>query len=360
MSNSKIVNIVIFGVGKVGSTLINQINCSKPIVFEQEKITINIPVIANSEIALYSTTSVSHAWQSDFELFSIPYRIEDIIRFTKLKKLENLIAIDATASSEFVNNYGKLIENGFDIVSANKKANTMPFEFYRDLREKLDRHNRNFLYETNVGAGLPIIETIRNLHRSGDDIYKIRGVFSGTLSYIFNTFSNGDLTFSKVIDQASNLGLTEPDVREDLSGQDVGRKLLILARELGIRLNIEDVEIESLVPSHLNGKTTIHEFNQRKKELNRPFERLKEKAGQNNVLRYVAELTVANRSLEVKLIEEDKNSAIGRLTGSNSLFEVYSSSYNEEPLIIQGAGAGKEVTARGLISDILKIANTLN
>ena len=358
MPKSKIVNIVIFGVGKVGSTLINQINRAKPIVLELENITINIPVITNSQIALYSSTSVSHSWKSDFESFTIPYKIEDIIRYTKLKKLDNLIAVDATASSEFVNHYRSLIENGFDIVSANKKANTLPIEFYIDLREKLKKHNKRFLYETNVGAGLPVIETIRNLHRSGDDIHKIRGVFSGTLSYIFNTFSSSDLSFSKVINEASRLGLTEPDVRVDLSGQDVGRKLLILARELGLQLNLEEVEIESLVPSYLNGNTTIQEFNKRKKELNKPFESLKEKAGHNKVLRYVAELKVADRSLEVKLIEEDKNSAIGRLKGSNSLFEVYSSTYNDEPLIIQGAGAGKEVTARGLISDILRIANT--
>ena len=360
MSNSKTINIVIFGIGNIGSTLINQINSAKVQLQQEQKLNIRIPIITNSRIAFFYKEGITDTWESDFEKFSVPYKIQDIISYVQGHNYENLIAIDATASQEFVKYYALLIQNGFHIVSANKVANTLHYDFYKQLRTNLNKYNKKFLYETNVGAGLPVIATIKSLYDSGERIKKIRGVFSGSLSYIFNEFSKEDLSFSKVINNASRLGLTEPDAREDLSGKDVARKLLILARELGINKELNDVTVETLVPKNLNGNTTQHQFKVRSKELDIPFQAKKQKLLNNEVLRYVAELDVALNTLEVKLVAEDKNSALGQLKGSDSLFEIFSESYKDSPLVIQGAGAGKAVTARGVFSDILKLSNSLN
>jgi homoserine dehydrogenase len=360
MSSNKAIHIVLFGIGQVGSTLINQINEAKPRLQQHQNLQLRIPIIANSKLAFYDKEGISNSWETDFETFSVPYKIDEIIQFVKKQKFDNLIAIDATASAAFIKNYIPLIENGFNIVSANKVANSLDYEFYEVLRNTLKKYNKSFLYETNVGAGLPVIETVKNLYNSGEQIKKIRGVFSGSLSYIFNEFSDSDVSFSKVLNDASRLGLTEPDAREDLSGNDVARKLLILARELNIKVEFSDVSVESLVPKQLNGKTTLHQFNNRSKELDLPFQKLKQQLNENQVLRYVGELDVAKKTLEVKLISEEKNSTLGQLKGADSVFEIFTESYGENPLVIQGAGAGKEVTARGVLSDVIKISNALN
>lgn len=359
MPDLKTVNIVIFGIGNVGSTLINQINAAKEQLFYKQKLHIRIPVVTNSKLAFYDKEGVSNSWKCDFESFSVPYKIEEIIQFIKQHEFNNLIAIDTTASVGFVKNYVPLIEHGFNIVSANKVANTLDYEFYETLRVTLKEHDKYFLYETNVGAGLPVIETVRNLHESGERIKRIRGVFSGSLSYIFNDFSESDKPFSKVLNEASNLGLTEPDAREDLSGNDVARKLLILARELNIETEFKDVAIESLVPKQLNGKTTLNQFKSRSKELDAPFQTRKVQLPKNSVLRYIGDLDVDNQKLEVKLVSEEKNTALGQLKGADSIFEIFTESYGENPLVIQGAGAGKEVTARGVLTDVIKISNAI-
>ncbi|WP_250434940.1 homoserine dehydrogenase family protein [Hanstruepera flava] len=359
MSNSKTINLVVFGIGNVGSTLIQQIQAAKK-QLDQQQVAIRIPVVANSELAFYNEDGLTPTWDCDFQKFSVPYKLDEIINFVNSHQFQNLIAIDATASTDFVKNYVPLVENGFHIVSANKVANTLHYDFYKTLRNTLKKHNKSFLYETNVGAGLPIIETIKNLYGSGEKITKIRGVFSGSLSYIFNEFSEKAKPFSKVLKEASNLGLTEPDAREDLSGNDVARKLLILARELNLKAEFNQVSVESLVPKKLNGKTTLHQFKTRVKELDDPFQNRISTLSNDDVLRYVGELDVVNQTLEVKLVSEKKQSAIGQLRGADSIFEIFTESYGENPLVIQGAGAGKAVTARGLLSDVIKLSNQLN
>nr|WP_321235818.1 aspartate kinase [uncultured Psychroserpens sp.] len=356
----KKIHIVVFGIGNVGSTLISQIHKAKKRLKQQQEIDLRIPVVANSRLVFFENETLSNAWESDFSEFSVPYTIEDVIQYIQGKNYDNLIAIDATASSGFVQHYESLIQNGFHIVSANKIANTLGLDFYENLRQNLKDYNKKFLYETNVGAGLPIIETIKSIYNSGDTIQKIRGVFSGSLSYVFNTFTSESEPFSTVLSKAENLGLTEPDAREDLSGNDVARKLLILARELNLKVEFQNVNIESLVPKQLNGNTTLNQFKSRVKELDLPFHEKKLSLPKDHVLRYVGELNVADEILEVKLISEDKNSALGQLKGSDSIFEVFTESYGNQPLVIQGAGAGKEVTARGLLSDIIKLSNHLN
>jgi aspartokinase/homoserine dehydrogenase 1 len=184
-------------------------------------------------------------------------------------------------------------------------------------------------------------------------------VFSGSLSYIFNRYSEERIEFSEVLAAASLEGLTEPDARDDLSGKDVARKLLILGRELGLKNDLSSVKIESLVPKNLNGKTTLSEFNRRVKELNSKFEIHKKEQPINTVLRYVGELDVEKNTLEIKLTSALRDTPLGQLKGTDTLFEIYTEAYNTRPLVIQGAGAGKEVTARGLLSDVVKIAKSI-
>ena len=352
------VNLVIFGIGNVGSTLINQLIDFKPDLRLQHNIDVNISFVCNSKKGLY-TKNLDLNWQSIFNTESKNYSVNTIEEIVSQYKLENVIVVDATASEEFVKEYPFFIDKGFHIVAANKVANTLDYEFYKTLRQKLAKAKKSFLYETNVGAGLPVIETIKNLNQSGEKVKKIRGVFSGSLSYIFNRFSNESIQFSEILKDASNKGFTEPDARDDLSGKDVARKLLILGRELGLQKNLSDVKIQSLVPHELNGKTTLKQFNNRVKELNPIFDKSKSEQSDNKVLRYIGELDVENHIFSVKLISESRETPLGQLKGTDTLFEIYTEAYKNRPLVIQGAGAGKEVTARGLFSDIMKIAKTL-
>jgi len=356
----KKVNIILFGIGNVGSTIIQQIFEAKKQWKEHFGVSINIPVIANSTKALFNAEGISENWKKDFKKSAEKYKLEDILDFTKANDLEHLIAIDATASKEFVAIYIRLVQNGFNLVAANKIANTLSADFYNKLRKELDYHGKYFLYETNVGAGLPIVQTIQGLHQAGERITKIRGVFSGSLSFIFNTFSANKERFSEVLKKAGKLGYTEPDAQEDLSGNDVGRKLLILARELQLKKEFKEVEIQSLIPEHLNGEISAEEFQNHLGDLDEIFQARKKEQQQDHVLRYIGEIEVEKARLQAKLISEPKNTALGQIKGADNIFEIYTESYGDQPLVIQGAGAGATVTARGVVSDVLKVSQRLN
>jgi len=231
---SKRINLVIFGRGTVGGTLIEQIFQARADILKRRNINLQIVAIANSKEVVFNHKGISPADYTAFDTLKVPYQISELIAQVQQHHLENLIAIDVTASKAFVENYLPLVENGFDLVSANKIANTIGYPFYKKLRETLTQYKKQYLYETNVGAGLPLIDTIKLLHHSGENITRIRGIFSGTLSFLFNTYSASDAPFSEILQKAIDSGYTEPDPREDLCGNDVGRKLLILARELDL------------------------------------------------------------------------------------------------------------------------------
>lgn len=353
------INIVLFGIGNVGSTLVNQVIESQKFFLEKRNIDLRFPIITNSTLAFFEKHGVKNQWKANFAQSAIPFKIEDIIEYTKEQQLENLIAVDATASSEIVKSYIPLIQNGFDIVAANKKANTLHTDFYKELRRNLKKYDKSFLYETNVGAGLPVVQTINDLHFSGEKITKIRGVFSGSLSYIFNKFSKEELPFSKILADAEKNGYTEPDSREDLSGNDVARKLLILAREIEQEFEFTDIQISSLLLPNLNETSSKAEYSISKQLFDKPFQIAKITQADDHVLRYVGEFDVAKKLLEVKLVSVPQTSALGQLQGADNLIEIYTKSYGEIPIVIQGAGAGKQVTARGVLTDILKIAERI-
>ncbi len=353
------INIAIFGKGLVGGTLIDQILKSTTDIEKRRKIKLNVFAVANSKKVLLQKNGIDSNWEGDLEINGQQnYNINDVVQFAKKNHFENLIAVDNTASEDFVKNYIPLVENGFDLVSSNKIANTKEFTFYRLLRKKLQEKEKNYLYETNVGAGLPLLDTIKLLHHSGENITKIKGIFSGSLSYIFNHFSIEDKPFSKILKEAVTKGFTEPDPREDLSGNDVGRKLLILARELDLQNEFDDIEIQNLIPKTLRtGSKEV--FISNIEDLNEVFQKIKSDQKPDQVLRYVGELSgdlsKDKGELKVELISVSKESSLGQVKESDSIFEIYTESCGERPLVIQGAGAGAKVTARGVFGDILRL-----
>lgn len=356
----KRINLAIFGHGNVGSELIDQIFEAKEEISKRRNLDLNIFAIGNSK-SLLLQNEISSNWRNEKENNSKSYEIGEVIDFAIGKNLQNLILVDNTADKEFVKNYPAFVTHGFHLVSSNKIANTLALEEYKALRKLLRKKKRHYLYETNVGAGLPLIDTIKLLHLSGENITRIRGVFSGSLSYLFNTFSDVDLNFSRVLQSAIDKGYTEPDPREDLCGNDVGRKLLILARELDLHNELKDVSIQNLIPKDLR-KVSPVEFLDRIRELDVPFEIKKKNLSNGQVLRYVADLhgdlsDEQGAILNVNLVSVDRNSMLGALKGSDSLFEIYTESYGNHPIVIQGAGAGAKVTARGVFGDILRISD---
>lgn len=355
----KKVHLAIFGHGNVGGTLIDQILSSAKTISKRKGIDLHVFAIANSTKVLLDAQGVSKNWKANLKTKGVPYAMKDIFAFAKAHHLENLIAVDNTASQDFVAHYFEFVENGFDLVSSNKIANTLGYDYYQLLREELAQNQKQYLYETNVGAGLPLIDTIKLLHLSGENITRIKGVFSGSLSYIFNTFSEVPVPFSQVVKDAMHQGFTEPDPREDLSGNDVGRKLLILARELDLSNEFTDIAIENLIPEALQ-EVPSTQFLARVQELDPIFEEIKKKQKPGHVLRYVGDLhgdlQKEKGILDVKLVSVPKESSLGQVKGSDSIIEIYTESYGQHPLVIQGAGAGAAVTARGVFGDILRIA----
>jgi aspartokinase/homoserine dehydrogenase 1 len=358
---SKKINLAIFGHGLVGSALIDQIITSAKEIEKQKGIKLNIFAIANSKKVLLNNKGINKNWKDELLKDGKIYTIGDVYEYAEVNHLENLIAIDNTSSLDFVSNYTALIENGFDLVSSNKIANTIDLNFYKELRKTLAKNQKSYLYETNVGAGLPLIDTIKLLHLSGENIIRIRGVFSGSLSYLFNSFSANDVSFANLLQQALDLGYTEPNPREDLSGNDVARKLLILARELDLDNELSDVNIENLIPEQLRDIETP-EFLKSLKEMNPIFENKKGAQEEAHVLRYIGDLhgNLADENgakLDVKLVSVPEQSPLGSLKGADSIFEIYTESYGENPIVIQGAGAGALVTARGVFGDILRLTD---
>ena len=356
---SKKINLAIIGIGNVGGTLMEQILESASKIEMRKGISVRVFALANSKKLVLDYRGVGADWKSRLQDETAGYTPEDIFEYARAHHLENLVMVDNTASSEFVVHYADFVRNGFDLVSSNKIANTLSYDYYRQLRETLSRNQKQYLYETNVGAGLPLIDTIKLLHLSGENITRIRGVFSGSLSYIFNTFSQEDIPFSEVVRAAMNMGYTEPDPREDLSGSDVGRKLLILARELDLHNEFQDIQIHNLIPEALR-TGTLPDFEGRMSELDMLYQEIKQAQPEGQVLRFVGDLSGDLQQdrgiLEVKLVSVPSGSPLGQVKGADSLIEIYTESYGANPLVIQGAGAGAAVTARGVFGDILRIA----
>ena len=357
---SKNINIAIFGKGTVGGTLINQILDSKAQILGKKETNLIVFAIVGSKKAHLDKEGIGKDWQQKYEtLDEISNSVQEVIKYAEVHHLENLIAIDNTADSTFVDNYIPLLENGFDLISSNKIANTQNYVKYQELRKTIKKNNKQYLYETNVGAGLPIIDTIRILHESGENITRIRGVFSGSLSYLFNEFSSSDKPFSYFLKKAIKNGYTEPDPREDLCGNDVARKLLILARELDLENEFDEIKIENLIPEDMRA-LSLQTFLDQIEDIDSYYQAIKDQLKKGQVLRYIGDLSgdlqKSKGELQVKLMAVDAESSLGGLKGSDSIIEIFTNSYGENPITIIGAGAGAQVTARGVFGDLLRIA----
>lgn len=361
----KVVNLAVIGKGTVGSVFLDQCIANAKTLKAKKQIDIRIFALSSSSKLLLNENGISHNWHNELKEakdFSNEFHYKEIQTFIKKHHLENLILIDNTASAKFASSYSNWVNIGFNLVSSNKIANTLNIGDFKNLRSLLEKTKKTYLYETNVGAGLPLIDTIRLLHNSGENITKIRGVFSGSLSYIFNTFSNSNQKFGQILTNAVDKGFTEPDPREDLCGNDVARKLLILARELELENELEDVIVENLIPQSLR-EVDSKTFFKSLKEMDAIFDNIKTDQETGHVLRYIGELSgdlqKSKAKLKVSLISVPERSSLGQVQGSDSIIEIFTESYGNRPIVIQGAGAGAKVTARGVLGDVLRLAEKL-
>ena len=357
----KRIHLAVIGHGTVGGAFIGQIIQQRELLIAQKNIDLRIFAIADSRHLLLSSSGAEADWATELERAPFSGDLaETIISYGQRQALENMILVDNTSSPVIASHYARYAAEGFDIVSSNKKANIAPYADYSYLRDTLQRHRRSYRYETNVGAGLPLIDNLKLLHLSGERITRIHGLFSGSLSYIFNRLTEEpDRSLRSIVEESARLGLTEPDPREDLSGEDVARKVLILVRELDVPAELSDVRWENPVPEALRS-LSLEDFWARFGELEASIEALRATAKPDEVLRYVGDIVwddvrqEATLSAGLRLVS--RTSPLGRVSGADSCFEIYTESYGSQPIVIQGAGAGAAVTARGVFGDVLRLA----
>lgn len=357
----KRIHLAVIGHGTVGGAFIGQIIQQRELLIAQKNIDLRIFAIADSRHLLLSPSGAGADWATELERTPFSGDLaEAIISYGQRQALENMILVDNTSSPVIASHYARYAAEGFDIVSSNKKANIAPYADYSYLRDTLQRHRRSYRYETNVGAGLPLIDNLKLLHLSGERITRIHGLFSGSLSYIFNRLTEEpERSLRSIVEESARLGLTEPDPREDLSGEDVARKVLILVRELDVPAELSDVRWENPVPEALRS-LSLEDFWARFGELEASIEALRATAKPDEVLRYVGDIVwddvrqEATLSAGLRLVS--RTSPLGRVSGADSCFEIYTESYGSQPIVIQGAGAGAAVTARGVFGDVLRLA----
>ncbi len=348
-------NLFIVGIGTVGSKLLEQIKQQQSTLKEQNKLRINIVGIANGRKAIFTREGVPLEGYYDFLMEKGVKSSPDYIRDEILKmNIFNSVFVDCTASEDIAKIYGDLMARNISVVTANKIAASSEYNNYNNLKETARKSGVKFLFETNVGAGLPIINTMNSLINSGDKIIKLEAVLSGTLNFIFNTLSE-DIPFSEAIRLAVEAKFAEPDPRIDLSGLDVTRKLVILSREAGAKINQSDVTKKLFVPQKFFDGS-LDDFWKSIPEMDASFEeRRKELEKEGKRLRFVA--SYDNGACEVGLREVENGHPFYELEGSNNIIMITTERYNEYPMVIKGYGAGASVTAAGVFSDIISIAN---
>lgn len=348
-------NLFIVGTGTVGGNLLEQIKQQQQTLKNQNKLRINIVGIANGRKVLFDRDGIDlDNYYDKLMTYGVKSSPEVIKKGILEMNIFNSVFVDCTASPNVSELYQEFLSKSISVVTANKIAASSDYDEYQKLKKAARKSGVKFLFETNVGAGLPIINTMNSLTNSGDKIVKLEAVLSGTLNFIFNTISK-DITFSKAIQMAVDAQFAEPDPRIDLSGLDVTRKLVILSREAGARIDQSDVEKNLFVPQkYFDG--TLEEFWQTIDEMDASFEERREKLEEEGKkLRFVA--TYDNGDCKVGLHEVEKGHPFYDLEGSNNIIMITTERYNEYPMVIKGYGAGASVTAAGVFSDIISIAN---
>jgi len=352
-NHTKQINLFMVGVGNVGGKLLEQIEQQQSYLLEHLKIQLRVVAIANSRKMLFQKhgielNSYKEALEAseDLNLAEFQKRVFEL-------NYRNSIFVDNTANKNISEFYASYLKKSISVVTCNKVACSSSHENYSYIKQLAKEYDAPFLFETNVGAGLPIINTLNNLIASGDKIRSIQAVLSGSLNFIFNNLSEQQ-SFSEVVEKAMENGYTEPDPRIDLSGIDVARKILILARECGAKMELEDVENKSFLPENLTKTESVKEFLSMLKESNLHFEDIHKKAAEKgSELKFVGKFH--NGKAEVSLEEVPKGHPFYGLTGSDNIVLFYTERYSQQPLIVKGAGAGADVTAAGLFGDIIRV-----
>ncbi|KAM3323954.1 bifunctional aspartokinase/homoserine dehydrogenase 1, chloroplastic [Capsicum chacoense] len=351
----------IVGPGLIGGTLLEQLKDQSAVLKEKFNIDLRVMGIIGKRSMLLSDSGIDLSkWK---ELLSEKGEMADLNKFVQHVSenyfIPNSVLVDCTADSHIASHYYDWLQRGIHVVTPNKKANSGPLDQYLKLRDLQRQSYTHYFYEATVGAGLPIISTLRGLLETGDKILRIEGIFSGTLSYIFNNFA-GTKAFSQVVKEAKEAGYTEPDPRDDLSGTDVARKVIILARESGLDPELSDIPVQSLVPEPLRATASAEDFLLDLPKFDQELsEQRQEAEDEGEVLRYVGVVDIVNGKGAVELRRYNKEHPFAQLSGSDNIIAFTTERYCKQPLIVRGPGAGAEVTAGGVFSDILRLASYL-
>lgn len=355
------VSLGLIGPGVVGSVFLEQVRSQLQKLKQKFSVDLRVRGIAKAKNMVLGEPVSLNGWQEELEgPNAIPSDLDVFADYIQDTALPHAVIVDCTASDKVSSYYEKWLRRGIHIITPNKKANSGPMEYYQSIRAGQQRLKSHFFYEANVGAGLPIISSVRDLLRTGDEFIQIEGIFSGTLSFIFNEF-NGSEPFSTVVSKAKANGYTEPDPRDDLSGMDVARKVVILAREIGIDIELTDVPVKSLVPEALAGSdVSIDDFMARLPDYDHELTDMANQAAKaGELLRYVGIVNAETGRCAVELRRYSTSHPFGRLEGSDNIVSFRTTRYDAQPLVVQGPGAGADVTAAGVFSDLLRLTGYL-
>lgn len=350
-SKKKIINAFLIGIGGVGRALLNQIIKQKK-VLDKKNIKIKVCAIANSKKILFENSINLKNWQEIFDKSKEKFNLEKLNSLLINNSHSNSVIIDCTSDQYLSQQYVHFLSKGFHIVTSNKKANTDSFKYYNEIRNTAFLENKKFFYETNVGAGLPVIKTLQNLFNTGDKLISFKGILSGSLSFIFGKLEEG-LLLSEATKEAKKRGFTEPNPYDDLSGIDVARKLLVLAREAGHSIELKDIKIEPILPKSFQQYNNAEELLFYLKELDAQFLHLiKKSRNEKCVLRFVGTIEKEG-SCSVKIEKINKKDPLYHIKNGENALTFYTNYYQPIPLVLRGYGAGNDVTASGVFSDLL-------
>ncbi len=354
-------SIGVIGHGHVGSTLLDQMARRLDWLNEEFGVDLRVRAIAGSKTMVLDEHRIDlEDWRERLAgagSSTMATDLDTLASYVQTESVPHAAIIDCSASADVAARYGDWLASGIHVITPNKKANSGDIDYYRSLQERARRADAHYFYETTVGAALPIIQTLRDLVQTGDVVRRIEGVFSGTLSYLFNSF-DGSVPFSEIVRAARDKGYTEPDPREDLSGMDVGRKVVILAREMGMEASLDDMDIKGLIPAGLE-EGSVDEFLDRLRDHDDEMLEVVERArSEGKVLRFVGVIDPGSGT-NVALRSYDTDHPFARISLTDNIVTFQTDRYSENPLVVQGPGAGPAVTAGGVFADLLRLANYL-
>jgi aspartokinase/homoserine dehydrogenase 1 len=358
LSDAKELHLFLVGVGLIGSTLIKQIQDQAEFLRKTRSLEIRIVGMTNTKTMYFDEAGIDLTdWKKTLKASETVADMKAFVKKMKALNLPNSIFVDNTADESIAAYYEEILDASISISTPNKIATSSAYLQYQRLKTIAQKRGVQFLYETNVGAGLPVISTLNDLIISGDQITKIEGVLSGSLSFIFNSYKAGT-SFSDIVKEAQQRGYTEPDPRVDLNGLDVRRKLIILARESGYPIEAKEVKIENILPVECQEAVTVESFFAALEKADAHFEAMRQKAeAEGKVLRMIAKLDNGHASIGLEAV--GSSHPFFGLSGSDNMIVFTTKRYEERPLVVRGPGAGAEVTAAGVFAEIIKIGNLL-